>query len=195
MSSESGKCLFLIHGSQIYCSRCWITPALNKSAPSKRYFPPVNRYLSAEQQMESPGSAEQSLSWWKKGAISFQGVFAFIEVAKENQGNITAGLRFSDLEHSPEAEGGLSQKPPAALSPLIMVGLSSSLDQPISTTSIILTCPLFVLTHIWASPCQDPAVHPCNLPDPRKLALKSVCCPLQLPNHSLSCQRKQLSPT
>lgn len=56
--------------------------------------------------------------------------------------NITAGLRFSDPEHSPEAEGCLSQKPPAALSPVIVVGLSSSLDQPVSTISVILTCPL-----------------------------------------------------
>lgn len=35
--------------------------------------------------MEPPGSAEQVLSWWKKGAISFQCVLAFIKVAKENK--------------------------------------------------------------------------------------------------------------
>lgn len=121
---------------------------LDNSCP--KYICPPVRGISPTFILEPPGSAEQVLSRWKKGAVSFQCVllFAFIKAAKENEMHITAGLRFSDLEHSPEAKGGLSQKPPAVLSPLIMVGLSSNLHKPTSTISIILTCPLFVLTHI-----------------------------------------------
>lgn len=89
--------------------------------------------------MDPPSSAEQVLSWWKKGDVSFLWVLllTFITAAKNMKCNLLAGLRCSDLEHSAEAEGDLSQEPPAALSPLLVVGLSSSLDQPIPTFSII----------------------------------------------------------
>lgn len=59
--------------------------------------------------------------------------------------------------------------------------LCSSLGQLISVIFLLLICPLVVLTHLWASCFQDPAVPPCNPPHPKKQGSKSLCCPSQLP--------------